>query len=107
MLKLVQIARGDPVATRVCPFELQEEGRFHFAISHSNLAGAPEEIRTPDPQIRSLVFTSYMQFCARIVPVSKVENTRKSDAALVGPTQAAALLSEENRSYAARTASLP
>jgi hypothetical protein len=71
------------------------------------LSGAPEEIRTPDPQIRSLVFTSYMQLCARIAPVSKVENTRKSDAGLVGPNQAATLVSERNRSYAARTASLP
>jgi hypothetical protein len=71
------------------------------------LAGAPEEIRTPDPQIRSLMLTAYMQFCARIVPISMIENARKSDAALVGPTQAAALVSEQNRSYAARTASLP
>jgi hypothetical protein len=29
---LVQIAGGDPVAIRVARFELQKQGRFHFAI---------------------------------------------------------------------------
>jgi hypothetical protein len=53
------------------------------------------------------MLAAYMQFCARIVPISMIENTRKNDAALVGPTQAAALVSEQNRSYAARTTSLP
>jgi hypothetical protein len=51
----VLIAGGDPVAIRVCLLELREQGNFNFAIIYRSLAGAPEEIRTPDPQIRSLV----------------------------------------------------
>jgi hypothetical protein len=62
-----------------------------FYCGLNMLIGAPEEIRTPDPQIVVWCSGPCMQFCA----------------VLVGPTQAATLVSERNRSYAARTASLP
>jgi hypothetical protein len=62
---------GDPVAIRVRPVELQEQGHFNFTIIYRSLAGAPEEIRTPDPQIRSLMLVySDPEIPRAIVPFS-------------------------------------
>src|SRR5262249_35380402 len=47
-----------PVLPRCCPNTRKSQGRKNRAkILNQNqrVAGAPEEIRTPDPQIRSLV----------------------------------------------------